>query len=458
MKKVISALLFVFLCGILMACKTDSLEEKKRPNIIFLLTDDQRWDALGFAGNSIIQTPHLDSLAKHALYFKNAYVTTSICMVSRASILTGQYLSKHGIADFNTSLGANALAQTYPALLKDSGYYLGFVGKFGVGNPKKHPDTLFNYWAGSSLSQPKYEMFDQAGDSIHHTDLVNTKIQEFIKQAADKPFCLSVSFKAPHVQDGDPRQFIPKKEYQDLYSAAQIALPTTAASQYYDALPYFFKDEKNIARERWKLRFDTPEKFQESVKNYYRLITGVDDVVGDLNRLLKEQNLEDNTIIIFMGDNGMYLGEHGLAGKWFAHEESVRVPLFIYDPRNVNRAQKSEDIALNIDIAPTILELAGLKVPDAMQGISLLDAEKRQSRKDFYYEHSFMGSPALPVTTGVLDPNIKYIKYPEYDYEELYDLSIDPNETSNQIKNSEYADMLNAKRKRYLQLQEAAKK
>ncbi len=458
MKFVFSAILFLLLCVYFIARKGASFKGQTQPNIIFLLTDDQRWDALGATGNSIIKTPNLDSLARRSLFFKNAYVTTSICMVSRASILTGQYMSQHGIDNFNTPLSAGALQKTYPYLLKEAGYRTGFIGKFGIGMPSKQPDTLFHYWAGSALGQPNYETVDRNGDSIHYTDLVKTKIQEFIKEVSDKPFCLSVSFKAPHVQDGDPRNYIPKKKYSDLYSEVHIPQPVTAAPRYYDSLPFFLKGEKNIARERWKLRFDTPENYQESVKNYYRLITGVDDLVGDLSRLLKEQNLDQNTIIIFMGDNGMYLGEHGLAGKWFAHEESIRVPLFIYDPRNVKKVEKIESIALNIDIAPTILKLAGLKIPDAMQGLNLLDKEKRQSRTDFFYEHTFMGSPQLPVTTAVINPNLKYIMYPEYDYEELYDLNIDPHETTNQVNNPKYAEILRTKRKRYLQLQNALKK
>ena len=273
----------IFIC-FLTGCKNNQAKEPEdlRPNIIFLLTDDQRWDALGAAGNKIIQTPHLDLLAMSSQYYKNAYVTTSICMVSRASILSGQYESRHGIHDFFTSFTEEAFEETYPAILRKNGYKTGFIGKFGVGNPKDQPQDAFDYWAGTPMHQPNYESKDKNGNDIHYSDLLSQNIHEFINQTDKAPFCLSVSFKAPHSQDGDPRQFIPNKRYADLYNEVTIPTPETAASKYWDSLPSFFHNEKNIARNRWKMRFETPEKFQESVKNYYRLITGVDDAVGQL--------------------------------------------------------------------------------------------------------------------------------------------------------------------------------
>jgi arylsulfatase A-like enzyme len=431
----------------------------KRPNIIFLLTDDQRWDALGVNGNTLIQTPHLDRLADHGLNFTNAYVTTSICMVSRASILTGQYMSRHGINDFHQSISAEALQKTYPFMLKKEGYRIGFVGKYGVGNPKDQPKELFDFWAGTPMHQPNYETIDADGDSIHYTDLLSNGISDFIKMSTSaKPFCLLVSFKSPHSQDGDARQFIPKKKYEDLYNDIEIPEPYTAKPQYWDSLPDFFHTEENIARNRWKLRFDTPEKYQKSVKNYYRLITGVDDAVGKMIAQLKKQGLEKNTIIIFMGDNGFYLGEHGLAGKWFGHEESIRVPLFIYDPRNSAESGNIEKIALNIDIAPTILGYAGIKPPFEMQGVDLVKLVKGQiaDRKQFFYEHTFQGSPQLPKVEGVVSPILKYMYYPEHDYEELFDLKKDPYEINNLVNDSGYSKILQEQRGLYRKLKKKA--
>jgi arylsulfatase A-like enzyme len=427
----------------------------ERPNIIFLLTDDHRWDALGAMGNKLIKTPHLDKLAAGGALFKNAYVTTSICCVSRASLLSGQYMSRHGIEDFNTSFKPEALAQTYPMLLKKAGYHTGFVGKYGVGVPKEQPAGQFDFWAGSDKGQPDYDMTDEQGNYLHHTDKVNGDIVRFMESRdKQKPFCLSVSFKAPHVQDNDPRQFISQPRYKPMYARDSIAEPLTADPKYWQSFPDFFRTEENIARERWHLRFENNRMYQESVRNYYRLLSGVDEVVGNLVAQLEAKGLARNTIIIFTGDNGFYLGEHGLAGKWYGHEESIRVPLIVYDPRNAQlKGKKVEPIALNIDIAPTILRLAGVEVPKGMQGVDLVELVTSNGRKgnrpEFFYEHTFMGSPKIPKVAGVVSTTLKYMNFYEHGYEELYDLKKDPLETTNLATNPSQSTLLQSARKKY---------
>ena len=466
-KNYLTLLLLLFSGALFVACHTNrssSVEANEKPNIIFLLTDDHRWDALGAMGNSIIQTPNLDKLARQGLLFRNAYVTTAICAVSRASILRGQYQSRHKIDDFNTSFSPEALRNTYPMLLKEAGYQIGFIGKYGVGNPKDQPKEQYDFWAGSNKGQPDYELTDEKGNYLHHTDKVGQDISTFLNQVGDqKPFCLSVSFKAPHVQDGDPRQFIINPRYKSYYSDSRIPVPETADPKYWESFPDFFQTEDNIARERWHLRFETPEMYQESVKNYYRLLTGVDDVVGNLMQKLEEMGLAGNTIIMFTGDNGFYLGEHGLAGKWYGHEESIRVPLIIYDPRKGNGIQgkESEQIALNVDVAPTILGLAGAPVPEDMQGVDLIHLaegkNKQLDRQDFFYEHTFMGSPKIPQVEGVVSREMKYMKFIEHGYEELYALKEDPLEKQNLADDPAYKDELQIMRTRYLELKEEAK-
>lgn len=457
------SLLVLQLCGACSNMQRSAGAQKEKPNIIFLLTDDHRWDALGVMGNNIIRTPNLDKLAREGVYFRNAYVTTAICAVSRASILTGQYKSRHGIDDFVTSLDSSALHHTYPILLKKAGYHIGFIGKYGVGKPDEQPSHLYDFWECTNKIQPDYEMTDENGNYIHHTDKVSGDIQKFLnKIGTSEPFCLSVSFKAPHVQDNDPRQFISNPRYKTLYADVTIPVPETADEIYWNSFPDFFRTQQNIARVRWKLRFATPEMYQESVKNYYRLLTDVDDAVGNMVKKLKELGIADNTVIIFAGDNGMYLGEHGLAGKWYGHEESIRVPLIIYDPRDENklRGKASDHIALNIDVAPTILSLAGLKAPAEMQGVDLMKlaaGEKHLIRKDFFYEHTFMGSPGIPKVEGVVSPEMKYMKFIEHNFEELYDLKADPLEKRNLASEDAYADELNGLRKRYEELRQAVK-
>lgn len=460
MKTIHGFLKFALILPCILSCNIgEKVQQTKKPNIIFLLTDDQRWDALGANGNKIIQTPNLDKLANKGLNFRNAYVTTSICMVSRASILTGQYMSKHGINDFHQSLSSIAFSQTYPMLLKKHGYTIGFVGKFGVGDPQDQPEDLFDYWKGTPLHQPNYEVVDEAGDTIHYTDLIEKNTLQFLEKYSDSTFCLSVSFKSPHSQDNDPRQFIPKKKYSNLYSDIEIKEPETAASRYWDSLPEFFHKKENIARQRWKLRFSASAQYQESVKNYYRLITGVDDVVAKIVEELKKKGMEKNTIIIFMGDNGMYLGEHGLAGKWFEHEESIRVPLFIYDPRNFGSHGKIDKIALNIDIAPTILGYAGIDTPKDMQGVDLkkLVNGELKARDNFFYEYTFLGSPQLPKVEGVVSPSFKYMNYIEHNEEALYNLKNDPYEKNNLVNNPEFEELLKKERALYKELKQSAK-
>lgn len=430
-----------------------------RPNIIFLLTDDHRWDALGSAGNKIIQTPYLDGLAAKGLSFQNAYVTTSICCVSRASLLTGQWESRHKINNFTADLSPGQVQKTYPLLLKAAGYKIGFINKYGVGQ-KEQPKELYDYWTATAKLQPDYEMKDVNGRFIHNTDSVDHDIQKFLDLYGKEPFCLSVGFKAPHEQDGMPPRFIVQDRFKELYKNTKIPEPLTADPKYWNSFPDFFRTDENIGRERWKPLFSTPELYQETVKNYYRLITGVDEVVGHLVDKLQKLGIAGNTVIIFMGDNGFYLGEHGLEGKWFGHEESIRVPLILYDPRMpaIAKGTKPAQIALNVDIAPTILSMAGVAIPDGMQGTSLLDVlqKKKSGREDFFYEHTYQKSPKLPQVEGVVTKRFKYMKYIEHGYEELYDTKADPHETTNLATDAKYKQQLEALRKRYVQLKKEA--
>lgn len=423
-----------------------------------LVTDDHRADAMGCAGNPIIQTPNIDDLAANGVRFTNAFVTTSICASSRASIFTGQWTRRHGIIDFATHFSKEALAQTYPMLLSQAGYRIGFIGKYGVGPKRDLPIDKYNYWKGFP-GQGRYENKDENGNYKHLTQIMGEQAIEFLQGcSADRPFCLSISFKAPHVQDNDPRQFIYDRAYSDLYKDVTIPEPETAHRRYFEALPEFLRNSE--ARRRWNLRFPNNEKFQESVRSYYRLITGVDVVIGKIRDQLKQLNLDDNTVIMLIGDNGFYLGEYGLAGKWFPHELSIRVPLLIYDPRadSKHRGLTLDQMALNVDIAPTILELAQLDVPQQMQGrslVPLLKGRKPQWRTEFFYEHPFVHK-TIARSEALRTKRYKYARYIDYDYEELYDLENDPAETINLAKDEKYKKTLNSLRKRCNELAKKA--
>jgi arylsulfatase A-like enzyme len=420
---------------------------ERRPNIIVILTDDLRFDALGFAGNSILRTPHIDSLAARGTVFTNSFCTTSICPVSRASLITGQYERRHGIADFKTPLTATQFAATFPALLRRNGYRTGFVGKWGLGEPLPHAEyDVFDGFPG----QGAYFAKGAEGKGEHLTARQAAQAARFLEGcSAERPFHLQISTKAPHVQDDNRvRPFPPDPRHESLFLDVTVPKPRTATEAHFRALPEFLRESE--ARARWRVRFANDELYQRTVKDYYRLIVGIDELVGTVLDQLQKKKLADNTVIIFTSDNGFYLGDRGLAGKWFMHEESIRVPLVICDLRRPaptaggSGAKTRPEMVLNIDVAPTVLDLAGIQAPAVMQGHSLRPLVEgaimqRQSlrppveggepswRDRFFYEHRFR-HPRIPTSEGVRTTRWKYVRYTSIDpvYEELYDLSADP--------------------------------
>jgi arylsulfatase A-like enzyme len=423
----------------------------KRPNIIVLVTDDQRWDALGCMGNRVIHTPNLDRLATDGVLFLNNFCTTSICMVSRASIFTGLYKRCHKVVTFEQPLADPLFANSYPVLLRNAGYRTGFVGKWGLGGTL--PESAFDYFDGFP-GQGKY-FHEQDGSVVHLTTIMADNAVEFLKGCSrEQPFCLSVSFKAPHVQDNDPRQFLYDPAFEHLYQDEVIPMPRIAAQEYYDALPDFLKDTE--CRRRWQRRFATPEQAQQSLKGYYRLVSGVDHAVGRIRAALDELGLSDTTVILFTGDNGFFLGERGLAGKWLMYEESIRTPLIIHDARlpATLRGQRRREMALNIDVAPTVLDLAGIAIPTGVQGRSLapLVAGKAVAwRTEWFYEHDYGPEELFPAVEGVRTERWKYVRYVRRDpvSEQLYDLASDRHEQHNLAGQEQHKDQLEKLRDRW---------
>ncbi|HMR84686.1 MAG TPA: sulfatase-like hydrolase/transferase [Niabella sp.] len=412
-----------------------------QPNIIIIIAESHRAGALGVMGNTIVKTPNLDKLVSKGIAFTHAYVTTAICAVSRASILTGQYQQRHKINSFVTDFTEAALNQTYPLLLKKAGYTIGWIGKVGIGdNP---PDSCFDYWQAVIPLQL---------NGVHNTDLVQEKVFEFLNRYRNDRFCLTINFYAAHEIDGTPASYMVQERYKDLYAGISITAPETADPKYWNSFPDFFRTDQNIARERWYGFFSTKELLQENTRNYYRLLTGVDATVGSVVKKLKRLGIADNTVIIYTSDHGFSLGEHGLMGKWYGFEESIRVPLIIYDPRSPEfKKGKIDQMALNIDIAPIVLGKAGIAVPAAMQGTDLIAAvmQNKPGREQFFYSHMVFSAPRLPKVAGVVTSNFKYMKYIEYGYEELYDTQRDPKETINLAKAASYRDKLNEMRELY---------
>ncbi|MEI7985362.1 MAG: sulfatase [Armatimonadota bacterium] len=434
------------------------LAQEQRPNFLFVLTDDQRFDALGYAGHPILKTPNLDQLAAKGVRFPNSFVTTPICAASRASILSGTYERTHKYTFGTPPLSGKLCDESYPAMLRKSGYRTGLIGKVGVSFEEGQPTKMFDLL--SSIGYPYLRK--QANGEIRHIDEIATdRAIEFLsKQPTEKPFCLSICFNSPHAEDGELDNLYPwPKTVDGLYNNAIIPLPPLVDEKYFLAEPKFLQEAIN--RIRWKWQFDTPEKFQKNVRSYYRMISGIDHEIGRLTTELKRLGVEKNTIIVFMSDNGYFLGERGLSGKWIHYEESLRVPLLIVDPRLPARRQgtTATQMALNIDIAPTILEFAGLRIPKQYQGKSLaplVRGNRPSWRHDFFCEHLLV-DPTIPQWEGVRDERYVYARYfgqkPVYEY--LHDLRKDPQEVHNLVGDKNYGGVLEKMKRRLKELKES---
>ncbi len=430
----------------------DPFGPTERPNLLFIITDDQRFDMMGVV-NPILQTPNMDRLATEGVRFERAYVTTPICAAGRASLLTGVVERTHHYTFGTPPLAAQFSDRSYPALLRGVGYHTGFIGKFGVNTEPGAVDTMFDTFV--PLRPAPYLKKLEDGSIRHLTDITADESIAYLRRAeTTRPFALTVSFNAPHADDGDERQFIWPEAMDTMYSDVSIPDPPLSDPAFFDALPEFLK-EASLNRIRWYWRFDTPEKARRMTKGYYRMISGVDAAIGRILGELESLGIAEKTIVLLMGDNGYFLGERGYAGKWLPYDLSIHVPLIVYDPRSEEYIRGSTPTlpALNIDIAPTLLDLVGVEVPMDMQGRSLaplLAGEPPADwRTDFFVEHLFE-HPEIPKHEGVRGERFKYARYFEQNpvYEELFDLLEDPMETRNLAGNPDYREILERLRRR----------
>lgn len=401
------------------------------PNLLVLVTDDHPHDALGAAGHSILRTPHMDALAADGVRFTHAFVTTPICAASRASILTGRYERSHGYTFTRPALREELVAESYPVLLRDAGYRTGFVGKLGVKLPPGAREAMFDSFVSGTAP---YQREGPDGAPRHLTELNVDRAIAFLDEADDRPFCLSLSFQAPHAEDSNPEQFVWPASCDELYVDDTVPAPELSDAAFFESLPAFLRSGFN--RQRWSWRFDTPEKHQRMVKGYWRMLSGVDLGVGRLMRALDERGLREDTVVILIGDNGYFLGERGWAGKWTMQDRSTRVPLIVWDPRlpDAARGRTVDAFALNLDVAPTLLERAGVEIPAGVQGdslLALLEGGAAPRREEVFTEHLW-DHEHIPRTEGLRTPESKYIRYLDHpEYEELYDLRVDPLEQHN---------------------------
>jgi len=412
---------------------------RKAPNIVYMMTDDQRFDAMSCAGNTIIQTPNMDRIAKEGVRFLNMFVTNSLCAPSRATFMTGKYSHVHGVRTNSVPFGPQPV---FTDDLRKAGYHTCFIGKWHMSGA--HPG--FDYWLGFS-GQGQYQdppLLDFDGElkkeKGHVTDLLTDRAIKYIRQYRKEPFCLFLWFKSPH------RDWQPAKRFESLYEDVEIPDPP-AFNDDYSGRP------DAIRRTEMQVEIAKPPKpFKEWLKDYYRVLAGVDENIGRLLNVLDELKLAEDTIVIFGSDNGFFLGEHHFFDKRLMYEPSIRVPMLIRYPRLIPKGGRTiAEMALNIDLAPTLLDLAGLKIPDDTQGKSwkpLLEGKRVPWRKSWYYE--YFEYPAVHMVRpnrGVRTERWKYIEYPRFYLErefraktqtfdhpaeyELYDLKNDPHEVKN---------------------------
>ncbi len=439
---------------------TAALHAASRPNVVLFITDDQPYLGLGITSNTGLKTPAMDAVAAKGVLFENAFATTAICCSSRASIYTGQHMRRHGIEDFQKPLSASQLQEIFPVLLRKAGYRTAFLGKYAVGSPKENeqlalPADLFDLWYGFPQSISYKQKVD--GKDRYLTTVMTEKAVRFLQETkSNQPFCLIMALKEPHgpLDYSDPEFTAPK-------SAPTIPRPPTLTREAFDALPEPAR-QSMAASSRW---IDDQASYEAYVRQRNNYLSRADLAVGKVTEALVTSGHEQNTVVIFMSDHGAFAGAHALTGKWLMYEESIRLPLIISDPRlPATTRGRRQSMALNIDVAPTILAMAGVAIPARMQGADLqplLRDPKAKVRDDWYYEHVYT-DPArrpIPKTEGVRTERWKYIRYPEAipSVEELFDLAADPREEKNLAATAAHRDTLAQLRARCDQLRVALK-
>ncbi len=418
--------------------------EEKRPNIIFVLTDDQPYDLLGCTGHPIVETPNIDRLAAEGVLFSNAHVSTAISKPSRTCLLTGRFERNHGV-NFNscTSLTPEAWEECYPVVLRNSGYYTGYIGKnhTPVGDKKYATGIMeqsFDYWYGghehlSFYPATRHKIFKGAKNETQ-VEVLEEGMMDFLSpnernlkgamhfldsRPADQPFFLNICFNLPH---GAGVTTMKMKEtdlelYRTKYRDVELPLPENYIAKADIVTPKLPADLLHVNdRQNIYDYVDTPEKLREIMIREMATVTGIDKLVGKLVAELKRQKLDDNTIIIFTSDHGIFKGEYGLGGKALCYEITTNVPMIIYDPRapKKQRAAKNDELVLTIDLSATILDYAGAKIPKSYQGESLipmLEQEKESVRDWLFTENLWSTQFGNPCCESVQNKEWKYIRY-----------------------------------------------
>ncbi|WP_455631878.1 sulfatase family protein [Parabacteroides sp.] len=440
-------------------------------NVVFILSDDHRYDYMGFMGTiPWLETPCMDRMAKEGAHIKNAFVTTSLSSPSRASILTGMYSHSHKVVDNTAPLPEGLIF--FPQYLQENGYKTAFFGKWHMGNDSGAPQPGFDHWEGFKGQGEYYNPrintngeWIQYKDSTYVTDLLTEHAILFMKnqKQADKPFFVYLSHKGVH------DNFSAAKRHKDCYKDKELVLPQTINTPYYGVkdLPTIHEKTGKAAsgkdyygekmspnwvknqRESWHgVDYSYHGRpWDVQVRKYCETLRSVDESIGSVLDYLKEAGLDDNTLVIYMGDNGFAWGEHGLIDKRQFYEESVRVPMLVRCPGLFEGGKVIENMVQNVDVAPTIMACAGLDKAKQMVGYSflpLLRGELVDWRDhifyEYYWEYEF---PQTPTMHGIRTDRYKYIRYHGvWDTNEFYDLQNDPYETTNLIAEPKYKEVI----------------
>ena len=434
----------------------------KRPNILFILTDDQRWDALSLAGHRHLRTPNIDRLGREGVYFRNAFCTTSLCSPSRASILSGLYAHAHGVTNNFTEYPA--ALPSFPRVLQDAGYDTAYIGKWHMGEDNDEPRPGFN-WFVTHKGQGKYfdTEFNLNGTRRevvkgYYTHVVTGMAEDWLRRPRDgKPWLLMIGHKAPH------SFYFPEPKYERTFAQVPVPYPETA---------FMLDDKPAWIRERlytwhgiygplfeWRKKFpdDSPaavKDFEAMTRAYWGTILSVDDSVGRLHALLRERGELENTIIVFMSDNGILNGEHGMVDKRTAHEPSMRVVQLVRYPglTPTDRPRVIDQQVLTVDVAPSLLELAGAPALTGIHGRSwkqLVQEGDPAWRKSWLYHYNYEKQfPYTPNVRAVRTESWKYSRSPHGDggpdrhRAELYNIEFDPEERRNLIDHPRYAGVV----------------
>lgn len=421
------------------------------PNVVFILVDDLRYDTFGYMGHPFVETPHIDALEKGGMRFTNAFVTTSLCSPSRASFLTGQYMHNHKVVD-NADLMADGTV-TFPQLLQQANYETAFVGKWHMGGSSDAPRPGFDHWVsfrGQGTYAPGKQALNVNGQQVPRQKYMTDELSDYATQwlsdrTGDKPFLLYVSHKGVHgLYDPAPR-------HRDRYQDEKFTPPSTMANtpENYAGKPMWVKDQRNSWHGvEFPYHGRAGQSIGEMYRHYCEMILSIDDSVGRVMETLRKTGVERNTLVLFTSDGGHFWGEHGLIDKRCAYEESMRIPLLAYWPSEIKPGSRCNALVANIDVAPTLLSLAGVSIPESFDGQNFAELlgnpKTTQSRRktllyEYYWEPSF---PQTPTTFALRGQQYKLIQYHGiWDTDELYDVAEDPHETHNLIRDASHEQL-----------------